>query len=166
MCGRPNERYRRTDPCLRLCKRVILIRRRFPEHCRASPGNLPDPEQQPSPKPFPVVVFSAGTSASQFARSAGDSSATVPDQTSRMRQRLRRAEWAGSPEAVMKYTIYEDPVTRKFALLRLPDKFMDGDRLTVLPTEADGSDESSRAVDAMVRVWKRRHHVRCDDAAR
>jgi hypothetical protein len=26
----------------------ILRPRRFPEHCRTSPGNLPDPEQQPS----------------------------------------------------------------------------------------------------------------------
>ena len=35
----------------------------------------------------------------------------------------------------MKYAIYEDPVTHKFALLRLPDKFMDGDRLSILPTD-------------------------------
>ena len=35
----------------------------------------------------------------------------------------------------MKYTIHEDPVTRKFALLRLPDKFIEGDRLTVPVTE-------------------------------
>lgn len=33
----------------------------------------------------------------------------------------------------MKDTIYEDPVTHTFALLRLPDKFMDGDRLPILP---------------------------------
>jgi len=35
----------------------------------------------------------------------------------------------------MKYTIYEDPVALKFALLRLPDKFIDGDRLPILPTD-------------------------------
>ena len=35
----------------------------------------------------------------------------------------------------MKYTLYEHPVTRKFALVRLPDKFVEGDRLAILPTE-------------------------------
>jgi len=35
----------------------------------------------------------------------------------------------------MKYTIYEDPITHKYALLRLPDKFVDGDRLPILPTD-------------------------------
>ena len=28
----------------------------------------------------------------------------------------------------MKYTLYEDPVTHKFALVRLPDKFVDDDK--------------------------------------
>jgi hypothetical protein len=35
----------------------------------------------------------------------------------------------------MKYTIYEDPVTHKFAILPLPDKFVDGDALSVPPVE-------------------------------
>ena len=35
----------------------------------------------------------------------------------------------------MKYTIYEDPVTHKYALIRVPDKFVDGDRLPILPTD-------------------------------
>jgi hypothetical protein len=35
----------------------------------------------------------------------------------------------------MKYTLYEDPITHKYALLRLPDKFADGDRLPMLPTD-------------------------------
>jgi hypothetical protein len=35
----------------------------------------------------------------------------------------------------MKHVIYEDPTTRKFALIRLPDKFTDGDKLPVLPTD-------------------------------
>ena len=35
----------------------------------------------------------------------------------------------------MKYTLYEDPITHKYAVLRLPDKFVDGDRLIVLPTD-------------------------------
>ena len=35
----------------------------------------------------------------------------------------------------MKCTLYEHPVTRKFALVRLPDKFVEGDKLPILPTE-------------------------------
>ena len=35
----------------------------------------------------------------------------------------------------MKYAMYEDPVTHKFALVRLPDKFVDGDKLPISPTE-------------------------------
>ena len=35
----------------------------------------------------------------------------------------------------MRYTIYEDPITRKFALLALPHKFMEGDRLPVPRTD-------------------------------
>ena len=35
----------------------------------------------------------------------------------------------------MKYTIYEDPITHKYALLRLPDKFVDGDKLSLPPTD-------------------------------
>jgi hypothetical protein len=35
----------------------------------------------------------------------------------------------------MRYTIYEDPVTLRFALLRLPDDFIDGDRLPIRPTD-------------------------------
>jgi len=35
----------------------------------------------------------------------------------------------------VKYAIYEDPVTRRFALIRVPDKFIDGDKLPILPTE-------------------------------
>jgi hypothetical protein len=33
----------------------------------------------------------------------------------------------------MKHTIYEDPITHKFALIRLPMKFADGDKLPILP---------------------------------
>jgi len=35
----------------------------------------------------------------------------------------------------VKYAIYEDPVTHRFALVQLPDKFIDGDKLNVLPTQ-------------------------------
>jgi hypothetical protein len=35
----------------------------------------------------------------------------------------------------MKYTIYEHPVTRKFALIRLPGGFVNGDRLPILPAD-------------------------------
>jgi hypothetical protein len=35
----------------------------------------------------------------------------------------------------MKFTIYEDPATHKFAILPLPDKFIDGDKLVIPPTD-------------------------------
>jgi len=35
----------------------------------------------------------------------------------------------------VKYTIYEDPATHRFTLMRLPDRFVDGDELPILPTE-------------------------------
>ena len=35
----------------------------------------------------------------------------------------------------MKYTIYEDPLTHKFMLLQLPNQFIDGDELLILPTD-------------------------------
>ena len=34
----------------------------------------------------------------------------------------------------MKHTIYEDPVTRKFALIRVPPTFAEGDKLPNPPT--------------------------------
>ena len=33
----------------------------------------------------------------------------------------------------MKHAIYEDPLTHKFALIRLPMKFADGDKLPIVP---------------------------------
>ena len=44
--------YRRIQPSLVPRKGRILRTYRFPEHCRSSPGESPDPEQQPSPKLF------------------------------------------------------------------------------------------------------------------
>jgi hypothetical protein len=35
----------------------------------------------------------------------------------------------------MRYTIYEDPATHKFALLALPKRFVDGDKLPIVDTE-------------------------------
>ena len=35
----------------------------------------------------------------------------------------------------LKYAIYQHPVTRKFALIRLPDKFFEGDKPPILPTD-------------------------------
>ena len=35
----------------------------------------------------------------------------------------------------MKYAIYESPITHKFALVRLPIKFIDGDKLPIPPDE-------------------------------
>jgi hypothetical protein len=34
----------------------------------------------------------------------------------------------------VKHTIYEDPITHKFAVLRLPAKFIDGDKVPVPPS--------------------------------
>jgi hypothetical protein len=34
----------------------------------------------------------------------------------------------------MRHTIYEDPITHKFALLRVPAKFIEGDTLPIPPT--------------------------------
>jgi hypothetical protein len=34
----------------------------------------------------------------------------------------------------VKHTLYEDPVTHRFALIKLPDKFIDGDRVHIPPT--------------------------------
>ncbi len=54
----------------------------------------------------------------------------------------------------MKYTIYEDPVTHKFALLRLPDKFVDGDRLPILPMDR-WFDSRNEAVAALSELLNR-----------
>ena len=35
----------------------------------------------------------------------------------------------------MKYTLYEHPVTHKFALVQLPHKFVDDDKLPILRTQ-------------------------------
>ena len=35
----------------------------------------------------------------------------------------------------MKYAIHEDPATHKFVLVRLPDRFVEGDPLTIRPTD-------------------------------
>ena len=36
---------------------------------------------------------------------------------------------------VLRYTLYEHPVTHKFALVRLPSRFAADDKLPILPTE-------------------------------
>ena len=54
----------------------------------------------------------------------------------------------------MKYTIYEHPVTLKFALLRLPDEFIDGDRLPILPTDR-WFDSREEAVAALPDLFNR-----------
>jgi hypothetical protein len=35
----------------------------------------------------------------------------------------------------MKHALYENPITHKFALLRLPDHFADGDTVPILPSD-------------------------------
>jgi len=54
----------------------------------------------------------------------------------------------------MKYAIYEDPVTHKYALLRLPAKFMDGDRLPIVPIDR-WFDRREDAVAALAELFDR-----------
>jgi hypothetical protein len=35
----------------------------------------------------------------------------------------------------MKHVVYEDPLSGRFALVRLPDRFIEGDKLPIRPTE-------------------------------
>jgi hypothetical protein len=35
----------------------------------------------------------------------------------------------------MRHALYEHPVTHKFALIRLPERFMDGDAVPIQPTD-------------------------------
>jgi hypothetical protein len=35
----------------------------------------------------------------------------------------------------LKYAIYEHPVTHKFALINLPDRFIEGGKIPVLPSD-------------------------------
>jgi hypothetical protein len=48
----------------------------------------------------------------------------------------------------MRHTLYEDPITHKFALIRLPDRFADGDKL-LIPTTARWFDSHEEAVAAL-----------------
>ena len=54
----------------------------------------------------------------------------------------------------MKYTLYEDPVTHRFALVRLPDKFVDDDKLLILPTERwfDSREEAIAALPELLNL--------------
>lgn len=54
----------------------------------------------------------------------------------------------------MKYTIYEDPLTHKFMLLRLPSQFIDGDPLPILPTD-QRFDSREEAVAALPELLSR-----------
>jgi len=54
----------------------------------------------------------------------------------------------------MRYTIYEDPVTLKFAWLRLPNNFVNGDRLPILPTDR-WFDSREEAVAALPELFNR-----------
>lgn len=48
----------------------------------------------------------------------------------------------------MKHAIYEDPTTHKFAIIRVPVKFADGDRLPI-PPDARWFDTHDAAVSAL-----------------
>jgi hypothetical protein len=53
----------------------------------------------------------------------------------------------------MKHTIYEDPVTRKFALVRVPRLFTDGDKLPI-PTATRWLDTREEAVAALAGLFE------------
>jgi hypothetical protein len=57
--------------------------------------------------------------------------------------------WKGS---FMTHTIYEDPVTHKFALVRLPRGFLEGETVPVLPTDRwfDTRDEARAALPVLL----------------
>ena len=54
----------------------------------------------------------------------------------------------------MKYTIYQDPLTHKFAVLPLPDRFVDGDKLPILATDR-WFDSHEEAVSALPELLNR-----------
>ena len=54
----------------------------------------------------------------------------------------------------MKHTLYEDPITHKFALIRLPDRFADGDKL-LIPTTARWFDSHEEAIAALPDLFNR-----------
>jgi hypothetical protein len=54
----------------------------------------------------------------------------------------------------MKYTIYQDPITHKYVLLRLPEKFVDGDTLPILPMDR-WFDSREDAVAALSELFNR-----------
>jgi hypothetical protein len=35
---------------------------------------------------------------------------------------------------VVRHTLYEDPITHKFAFVRLPEEFVEGEKLSIPPT--------------------------------
>jgi hypothetical protein len=54
----------------------------------------------------------------------------------------------------MKYTIYQDPLTHKFAVLPLPNPFVDGDKLPILATDR-WFDSHEEAVSALPELLNR-----------
>jgi hypothetical protein len=48
----------------------------------------------------------------------------------------------------MRYALYEDPLTRRFAFLLLPHRFVDGDKLPLAATDRwfDSREEAVRAL--------------------
>ena len=66
----------------------------------------------------------------------------------------------------MRYTLYEDPISRKFALIRLPNGFLEGDRLPILATDR-WFDSREAVVAALPELFDREEPgAGGDDAAR
>ena len=68
----------------------------------------------------------------------------------------------------MRYTLYEDPISHKFALLRLPNGFVDGDKLPIQSTDRwfDSHEEAVAAVPGLLDREEREPTGGVDDAAR
>ena len=67
----------------------------------------------------------------------------------------------------MRYTLYEDAITHKFALLRVPNRFVEGDKLTILATDR-WFDSHEAAVAALPELLNREEcepGTELDDAA-
>jgi hypothetical protein len=68
----------------------------------------------------------------------------------------------------MKYTIYEDPLTRRFALLALPTRFVDGDTLPITGVDRwfGSREEAIAALPDLLNRDERDPGVGLDDTAR
>lgn len=65
----------------------------------------------------------------------------------------------------MRYALFADPVTHKFALVRLPNRYVDGDKLRILATDQwfDSHEEAVAAVPGLLNREEGEDDVGLDD---